>query len=82
MRRFTNREREVLFILISGLNNHEISEKLCISNNTTKIHVKSIFRKLNVINRVQAVIACYFLCTDEPKKNRDFLKEFEKLRRN
>ena len=53
---FTEREVEVLELLFKGLNNREISDKLFISNHTTKVHVASIYKKLNVANRVQAVI--------------------------
>ena len=56
MENFTEREREVLFLLLRGLNNKEISKKLFISNHTTKAHVASIYNKLGVSNRVQAAI--------------------------
>ena len=56
MENFTEREREVLFLLLKGLNNKEISKKLFISNHTTKAHVASIYKKLGVSNRVQAAI--------------------------
>ena len=56
MENFTEREREVLFLLLRGLNNKEISKRLFISNHTTKAHVASIYKKLGVSNRVQAAI--------------------------
>ena len=56
MENFTEREKEVLHLLLKGLNNKEISNKLFISNHTTKAHVASIYKKLNVSNRVQAAI--------------------------
>ena len=56
MENFTEREREVLFLLLRGLKNKEISKKLFISNHTTKAHVASIYKKLGVSNRVQAAI--------------------------
>ena len=56
MENLTEREREVLFLLLRGLNNKEISKKLFISNHTTKAHVASIYKKLGVSNRVQAAI--------------------------
>ena len=56
MENFTEREGEVLFLLLRGLNNKEISKKLFISNHTTKAHVASIYKKLGVSNRVQAAI--------------------------
>ena len=56
MENFTEREKEVLFLLLKGLNNKEISKRLFISNHTTKAHVASIYKKLGVMNRVQAAI--------------------------
>ncbi len=52
----TNRELEVLDLLIQGYNNNEISQKLMITNHTTKAHITSIYNKLNVCNRVQAAV--------------------------
>ncbi|MDW3652479.1 MAG: 7TM diverse intracellular signaling domain-containing protein [Bacteroidia bacterium] len=49
----SNREMEVLELLISGKKNKEISEALFISENTIKKHVSSIYRKLEVKNRAQ-----------------------------
>lgn len=53
--RLTQREYEILQLLNSGMHNHEISAKLCISENTTKKHVANIFAKLNVTSRFQLV---------------------------
>lgn len=53
---FTERELEVAHLLLQGLNNKEISKKLFISNHTTKAHIASIYRKLDVKNRVQAAV--------------------------
>lgn len=52
----TPRELEVLNLVIKGYHNPKISEILCISEHTTKAHLASIFEKLNVTNRIQAVI--------------------------
>ena len=52
----TERELEVLELLIKGMNNSEISEILHVSVNTTKAHLESIYDKLGVKNRVQACI--------------------------
>ncbi len=62
---FTTREKEVLFLLLLGLNNGEISRKLVISNHTTKAHVASIYKKLGVTNRVQAAIKSIKLGADK-----------------
>lgn len=51
----TARERQVLKLVAAGLVNHEIAEKLSISNETVSAHIKSIFRKLKVHTRAQAV---------------------------
>lgn len=53
--RLTTREDEILDLLGKGLRNHEISDVLGISDETVKTHVKSIFRKLGVSDRVEAV---------------------------
>ena len=51
----TLREREVLEFIAEGKGNKQIAESLFISSETVKSHIKHIFRKLNVTNRVQAV---------------------------
>jgi DNA-binding NarL/FixJ family response regulator len=40
---------------VDGLNNRAVAEKLFISEDTVKTHVRSIFRKLSVTDRSQAV---------------------------
>ena len=65
MENFTEREREVLFLLLKGLNNKEISKQLFISIHTTKAHVASIYKKLGVCNRVQAAIKSLKLGADK-----------------
>jgi two-component system, NarL family, response regulator LiaR len=51
----TERELEVLTLMIEGANNNQIAEKLFISISTAKFHVSSILGKLNVGSRVEAV---------------------------
>ncbi len=51
----TPREFEVLELLVEGLNNPEISERLYISIGTTRTHVSNIFSKLGVSNRAEAI---------------------------
>lgn len=50
----TDREREVLDLLAQGLTNKEIAEKLFITTNTVKRHLKAIFEKLGVHTRSAA----------------------------
>ena len=51
----TERECEVVRLLVDGLMNRELAEELNISENTVKTHVKSIYRKLEVTNRMQLI---------------------------
>ncbi len=51
----TDREREVLALLVQGLTNKEIAEALVITDNTVKRHLKAIFAKLQVTTRAAAV---------------------------
>lgn len=52
----TERELEVLALIVEGLNNSEIAKKLVITLSTAKAHVHSILQKLYVTNRTQATI--------------------------
>ena len=51
----TERESEVLALLATGLANKQIAVSLGISEHTVKFHVSSIYTKLNVTNRTEAV---------------------------
>ncbi len=53
----TDRESEVLGLLSKGLANKQIAMELGISEHTVKFHVSSIYQKLNVTNRTEAVRA-------------------------
>ena len=52
----TQRQKEVLSMVAKGGSNHEIAEKLFLKEVTVKTHLNSIFKKLKVSNRTQAVL--------------------------
>jgi DNA-binding CsgD family transcriptional regulator len=49
----TKREEKVMQSLLDGMENEEICDVLCITNNTLKKHILNIYRKLDINNRVQ-----------------------------
>jgi len=51
----TEREKEVLHLMREGLSNTDIAEKIFVSPNTIKYHIKNIYIKLDVKNRVEAI---------------------------
>jgi len=53
--KLTQRESELLTLVSDGLSNREIAETLAVSETTIKWHLKNIFGKLAVANRMQAV---------------------------
>jgi NarL family two-component system response regulator LiaR len=55
----TEREREVLQLVAQGLSNMDIGERLSISRSTVKYHLASIFSKLGVSGRLEAVALAY-----------------------
>ena len=59
LERLTDREREVLIAIGRGLNNAEISEELFIGAATVKTHINSVFTKLGLRDRAQAVVFAY-----------------------
>jgi DNA-binding NarL/FixJ family response regulator len=55
----TEREREILRLIAGGLSNAEIGQELFITDTTVKTHVTHILQKLNLRDRVQAIVLVY-----------------------
>ena len=66
----SEREREILRLITHGLSNGEIAQELYISDTTVKTHVTHILRKLNLRDRVQAVVLAYQTGTFEADARR------------
>jgi DNA-binding CsgD family transcriptional regulator len=50
-RNLTNRQMEIVRLMLQGRGNREIAETLCISENTLKVHARSIYAKMGVANK-------------------------------
>lgn len=59
--RLTEREFNVISLVVEGLTNSQIAEKLHISVHTVKAHLEAIYDKFGVSNRVQAAIKAIVL---------------------
>ena len=56
LEQLTKREKEVISMLAKGASNKEIADKLFVRDVTIKTHLNTIFKKLKVTNRTQAVL--------------------------
>jgi DNA-binding NarL/FixJ family response regulator len=63
------REREILDLVARGMSNREIAERLTISTNTVKFHLRVVYAKLGVHNRVQAT-----QLVSRPQEEADFTR--------
>jgi len=52
----SEREQEVLSLVVAGLSNQEIADRLYVAISTVKTHINHIYRKLDVGNRIKAII--------------------------
>lgn len=48
-------EKQIILLLSQGYSNQTISNKIGVSVNTTKYHLKKIFKKLDAKNRIEAI---------------------------
>ena len=52
----TQREQDIVDLLVRGKSNKEMADKLCLSGDTIKAHLQHVFRKVGVSSRLEAVV--------------------------
>lgn len=60
----TQREKLILKLVGKGCSNKQIANRLCISIETVKNHLKNIYRKLEVCNRIEALVKVKIIKND------------------
>lgn len=65
----TERERQILKLLLQNKSNREIAIELSLSIETVKKHVRGILKKLEVRNRTEAVAKAQAQCLDDPESD-------------
>ena len=55
-KKLTARELQVMYYVAEGLNNREVAERMYLSVHTIKAHLESIYSKLSVHNKIQALV--------------------------
>jgi len=65
----SDREREILFLVATGVSNKEIASSLYISTNTVKVHLRNIFAKIGVTTRTEAAMYAVSAGLVEPGMN-------------
>lgn len=62
----SDREKEILFLVATGVSNKEIASSLYISTNTVKVHLRNIFAKIDVTTRTEAAMFAVSVGLVEP----------------
>jgi DNA-binding CsgD family transcriptional regulator/N-acetylneuraminic acid mutarotase len=62
----SDREREILYLVATGASNKQIAQKLYISTNTVKVHLRNVFTKIGVTSRTEAAMYAVSIGMVEP----------------
>lgn len=54
-RKLSRREVEVVILVLEGLTNRDVANKLCVAEKTVKFHLTNIYKKLNISRRSQII---------------------------